>query len=231
MFHRTSIKKKMIIAIRNFKRNKMVNLTARSIKHFMPDLPIYCFTFYKELTDYNNQEPLLPFITEIKNKTKYVSNKNIHDHIDSRKTSGFANPDNGMYFCEGFNTIFNTFKNRSDKVVMLAEDHFTTKGIYLKELYENDWNVAFASAFNKDANANASILGIVPTKVAHLFPLPEINKMCVEEILTKYLVKKVKNKSRVYQLKCRNWIDYCGDGEYTNSSLIIETRLKEAGII
>lgn len=219
----------MIIAFRNFKRNKMVNLTATSIRHFMPEVRIYCFTFFKDKLD--EQEPLLPYITEYKIKTKYNSSKEIHDHIDPSKTSGFANPDNGLYFCEGYNTIFDRFKNHSEKVIMLAEDHYTTTGKFLKELNENDWDVAFASGFSEESNVNASIVGIVPSKVKHIFPLPETNKVPIETTLTKYLIKKVKNKSKVYQLKSRNWIDYCGDGKYTNSSEIIEKDLKEHGIL
>jgi len=219
----------MIIAFRNFKRNKMVNLTAKSIKHFMPEVRMYCFTFFKDKID--EQEALLPYITEYKIKTKYNSSKEIHDHVDPSKTSGFANPDNGLYFCEGYNAIFDRFKNHSEKVIMLAEDHYTTTGKFLKELNENDWDVAFASGFSEESNVNASIIGIVPPKVKHIFPLPETNKVPIETTLTKYLVKKIKNKNKVYQLKSRNWIDYCGDGKYTNSSEIIEKDLKEHGIL
>lgn len=208
----------------------MINLTTQSIRYFMPDIPIYCFTFYKDKLD-PTQPPLLPFITEYVIHSKYGSNKDVHDHVDPSQTSGFANKDNGLYFCEGFNAIFNKFKTRNEKVIMLAEDHYTTKGEWLKELNENDWDVAFASAFNPDSNANASILGINPAKVAHLFPLPETNKVPIETTLTKYLIKKVKTRSKLYQIKCRQWIDYKGDGQYTNSSEVIEADLKERGIL
>lgn len=208
----------------------MVNLTATSIKHFMPNIDIYCFTFFKDKID-ASQEKLLPYIKEIQLKTKYTSSKAIHDHVDPSQTSGFANPDNGLYFCEGYNAIFNRFKTYSEKIIMLAEDHYTTKGHYLKELDENDWDVAFASGFSPTSNVNASIIGIVPSKLTNIFPLPETNKVPIETTLTKALIGKIKKRKRVYQLKCRNWIDYCGDGQYTNSSEIIEKDLKAHGII
>jgi hypothetical protein len=222
----------MIVVFRNFRRNKMVNLSATSIKHFMPEIPIYCFTFYRNsMQEYNEQPKLLPFIIEITCNTKYVSKNNNHDDKDPRKTSGYANPDNGKYFLEGYNLIQNRFKNKDEKVLILAEDHFFTTGKVLKELNENAWNVAFASGYSREANANGSILGINPSKVNHLFPLNESAKGTVEYLLTNQLIKKVKTKSNVYQIDNRKWIDYCGDGKYTNSSEEIEEEMKKVGII
>jgi len=223
----------MIIAFRNFLRNKMVNLSALSIRHFIPDAEIYCFTFYKTSLeeDYSNQEKLLPFIKEVAFRTKYIGSRNIHDHIDPTKTSGYANQDNAKYFTEGYNLIQDRFKNKDTKLLILAEDHFFTTGAVLKELIENDWHVAYASAFTKEANANASILGINPARVNHLFPLVEKSSRVVEAEITEQLIRKIKNRSKVYQIKNRKWIDYCGDGLYTNSSEIIEQEMKKAGIL
>jgi hypothetical protein len=222
----------MIVVFRNFRRNKMVNLSATSVKHFMPDVPIFCFTFYKtSMDEYKEQPKLLPFIEEFTFKTKYVGKNDNHDDKDPRKTSGFANPDNGKYFTEGYNLIQSKFKNWDKKFVILAEDHFFTTGKVLKELDENDWHVAFASGYNKDANANGSIIGINPAKVDHLFPINETAKGTVEAVLTNHLIKRIKKKSNVYQIENRKWIDYCGDGKYTNSSEEIEEEMKKAGII
>jgi hypothetical protein len=222
----------MIVVFRNFLRNKMVNLSATSVKHFLPEAEIYCFTFYKNsVAEYDTQPTLLPFIKQLTFRTKYISKNQVQDHKDPSKTSGFANPDNGKYFSEGYNLIQNRFRTWDKKVLILAEDHFFTTGAVLKELIENDWIVAFASGYNSDGNANGSILGINPKRVDHLFPLDETARGTVEHILTHQLVKQIKKKSNVYQIKNRKWIDYCGDGLYTNSSEIIEEEMKKAGII
>lgn len=218
----------LIVAFRNFKRNKMVNLTATSVKHFLPNARIYCFTFYKDSTE--GQPPLHDYITEYTFKTKYISNKDVHDDKDPSKTSGYGHPDNAKFFTEGYNAIFEKFKHRDEPVIMLAEDHFFTTGAVLKELIENKWHIAYASGYSPKANVNGSILGIVPDKVKQYFPIPEEASGTVEHVLQKYLLDKVKSK-HAYSIKHRKWIDYCGDGKYTNSSEEIEEELKKANII
>lgn len=216
----------MIIVFRNFNRNKMVNLTARSIKHFMPDIEIHCLSLGSK-----EDEPLLPFIKEFKAKTQYISKNPVQDHIDSTKTSGYANPDNAKYFTEGFNLIQAKFKHHDKKVLVLAEDHFFTTGATLKELNENDWHIAYASGYNGDHHANGSILGFNPARVNHLFPLKENFAGTIEDSLGKQLISKIKKVSNLYLIKNRKWIDYCGDGIYTNSSKEMEEELRKAGII
>lgn len=224
----------MIIVFRNFKRNKMVNLSARSIKYFMPNIEIHCLSLYKEsYVEYEEQEKLLPFIKEFSAKTKYISKNPIQDHEDSTKTSGYANPDNAKYFSEGFNLIQQKFKHRDRKLLILAEDHFFTNGATLKELDENNWHVAYASGYAGDGlhQANGSILGLNPLRINHLFPLKENYNGTIEDSLGTQLISKVKTRSNLYLIKNRKWIDYCGDGIYTNSSAQMEEELRKAGII
>lgn len=210
----------------------MINLSALSVRHFLPDVPVHCFTLYKEnMTEYKDQPKLLPFITEHIHKTKYISNNPVQDHKDPTKTSGFANLDNGKYFAEGYNLIQDNFKNLDDKVLILAEDHFFTTGVTLKELVDNEWHIAFAPGYNNKQNANGSILGINPNKVKHLFPINEKLRIPVEQLLTENLVKRIKKVSSVYKIKNRKWVDYCGDGKYTNSSEEMEEEMKKVGII
>lgn len=222
----------MIVVFRNFFRNKMVNLSATSIRHFIPDIKIFCYSLYKHsISEYSNEEKLLPFITEFKAATKYLGKNEIQDHVDTTKTNGYANPDNAKYFSEGFNLIQDKFKHWDEKVLMLAEDHFFTTGKVLKELLENNWHVAYASGYAGEHHANGSILGINPSKVNHLFPLKENYKDTIENSLGDQLIRKIKNKSNLYCIKNRKWIDYCGDGIYTNSSIDIENELKKVNII
>lgn len=220
----------LTVVFKNFYRNRMTNLTARSVKHFLPNADIHCLSLYKETMDeYANQDPLLDFITQFTAKTKYVSGSNHHDGPGG--TSGCAHPDNGAFFCEGYNLIFEHFKHSSEKLLMLAEDHYFTTGAVLKELLENDWDAAFASGYEVGlGNANGSILGIVPSRVSHLFPIAETIRTNVEVLIGEEFLLKM-DPTRVYQIAHRRWTDYCGDGQYTNNSDVIEQDLRNVGII
>ena len=227
--------KPLKVVFKNFYRNKMVNLTATSVKYFLPNAEIYCYSLYKaSMDEYVEQEKLADYITEFTGPTKYISGKAVHDHVDASQTSGFANPLNGAFFMEGFNLIFEKFKDLDEPILMLAEDHYFTTGETLKEVVENDWDVCYAEW---DATppelvnrANGSILGIVPVKVAHLFPVPEVTTCAIEWLIPGYILQHI-SPDRRYRLTTRHAIDYCGDGMYTNSSEVIEQELKKAGII
>lgn len=219
------------VAFRNFFRNKMVNLSARSVKHFLPNAEIHCFTLFKEtMLEYKDQEKLLPYIVEHRLKTKYVNpNANaVQDHTDSTKTSGYANPDNGLFFAEGFNQIYDYFRGARDSVVILAEDHFFTTGKVLSELIENDYDVAIAPG-DHDHNANGALIAIKPARVADIFPIQEY-RVPIEALIYETIMTKIP-QDRLYRIKNRKWIDYCGDGIYTNSSEEMIGELQKAGII
>jgi hypothetical protein len=222
----------MIFAFRNFFRNKTVNLTARSIRHFIPDAEIYCVSFYKrDPSEYDSQEPLLDFITEFRQQTKYVNPiDKPTDHEDTTQTSGYANPDNAKYFAEGYNAIWKTFRYTDDKVVMLAEDHFFTTGATLRELEENEFVLAYAPWDHpSELDANGSILCMNLMHLDSLFPIPEEGHM-IEHRIWHSVVNNVREDRR-YKIKNRRRIDYHGDGMYTNSSVEIENELKKAGIL
>lgn len=208
-------------------RNKMVNLSAKSIWHFYPEAEIHCLTLYKtSRKEYSSQEPLDPRIKQFKEKTKYTSKNTVYDGPWGT-TSGYASPLNGLFFMEGYNFIQKKFSEYDGKLLILTEDHFFTSGKVLKELLENDWDAAYADAFSKTpADANAAILGINPFKLKGLFPLPEVQEM-VEPLLGKSLLLRV---PKLYRIKHRNWIDYCGDGIYTNSSDEMKSEMIKAGI-
>jgi hypothetical protein len=98
-------------------------------------------------------------------------------------------------------------------------------------LTTTDWDVAYADGDSPDCSkGNGSILGIVPTKVKHLFPMPEYTRTTIEWILGNFLLMRIP-PDRLHRLSTRNWIDYCGDGMYTNSSEDMIKMMKEAGII
>jgi len=222
----------MQIAFRNFFRNRTVNLTARSIKHFLPNASMMCVSFYKnDPAECDEQEKLLDFIEEFKVQTKYVNtNGKPTDHVDSTQTSGWAHPDNSKFFAEGYNEIWKILKGTPGKTLMLAEDHFFTTGATLKELEENDFSLAYAPWDHpSELDANGSILCMNLVDLDSLFPIPEQGHM-IEWRISESIVQKVR-QDRIYKIRNRRRINYFGDGMYTNSSDEIEKELKKANII
>lgn len=224
----------MIVAFKNFKRNRMVNLTATSIRHFLPDASIHCVTLYEHDWDaeYADQEPLHDYIEETLAATKYVSDNTVHDDVDDTKTSGYANANNGVFFVEGYNLIYSLFEDVDEPVLILGEDHFFTTGETLKELVESDYDVAYADwdSYDDYLRGNGSILCIVPSKVKHLFPMPEIPNVSIEWLLGGTLLKGTA-PDRLHRLSTRDALNYNGDGVYTNSSETMIKMMKEAGIL
>jgi hypothetical protein len=220
----------MIIVYKNFFRNKMVNLSARSIRHFLPYAPIYCLSLYKEnQSEYDEQEPLDDEISVIYRQTKIVFNNGKPlDHVDSAQTAGYGNMDNAKVFSEGINLVQDYFKDVNDKVLVLAEDHFFTTGAVINELIEHDFDFAYAG-WDHEHDVNGSIMCLRPKRLQHLFPIDE-NGTHVESHLRHHLKEKVPAE-RLYCIQNRTGPDYKGDGMYTNSSEDMIKMLTEAGIL
>lgn len=233
----------MIVAFRNFFRNKMVNLTATSVKHFVPDAEFHCFTYHKhDINEYDSQEPLHDWITQYNFKTKYIHSKtDVHDSRNVHGTSGAGHPDNGKFFAESFNEIYEKFKDSDDIILCLCEDHFFTTGATLKEVLNEDYGLCIgpvavdaASAVypDQDMEANACIMAFRPKQVAKWFPLPE-GPEAIEVLFARKLVKPLVKEGiiKLHKLTTRKWTDYCGDGLYTNSSEVIKEEMVKAGIL
>lgn len=218
----------MIIAFRNFFRNKMVNLSVKSIRHFLPDCRIIVCCLYKESPeDYNDQEPLDPSVEVLFFKTKYSTPTKPLDAADS-KTSGFQSGENALFFTEGYNCIFEVLKDCDEKVLMLAEDHFFTTGEVINELTSNDFDLAYAK-WDREEDANGSILGVRFSRLKNYFPMEE-KRTTIEKFLENTLVKNI-SPDRRYVIKNRVHSNYFNDGMYTNSSLDMINKLKECNII
>lgn len=223
----------LTVAMKNFRRNRMVNLTALSVRHFLPNAQIHCFTlFEKSMDEYADQDPLLDFIQHHTGPTQFVCGKTVYDHVDERLTNGYAHPENGVFFTEGYNLMHEYFKDQEEPLLMLAEDHFFTTGATLRELLETDWDVAYADGDSADASkANGSILALRPARVAHLFPMPcHFGLPAIEWVIGGHLLRFIP-PDRLHRLSTRNWIDYCGDGRYTNSSEVMAADMRKAGIL
>lgn len=206
------------VVIKNCNRNIDTNLTAKSVKYFLPNSEIYLFNIYKYEIDYNNLDiELYKEIVDI--KTKYILGH------------GFSSENNGLYYTEGFNLIFDYFKDYNDKLLILDENHFFTNGNTLKEIIENVFDIASPSWYGGDGDIkiyNASIICFNPQKVKNFFPLPEI-KMFIEDLLKKYLYSD--ENLNFYLIKNRKFTDYFGDGVYTNKHTEMYDMMKKNNII
>jgi len=211
----------------------------RSVRYFLPDAEFYCVSFFKNSKDeYDKEEPLDPCIKNTYLQTGYVINEDKPtDHPDDELTSGYANYNNGVVFAEGYNAIYNLFKDSEEKVLILAEDHLFTSGAVLKELVENDFDVALAPW---DCGYNGSILAFRPSKVHCAFPIdvknpqPHVEALLIGMFGNHTLTIKVEDGYRgvlkagakptpaypfeIYLMKNRYHLNYFGDGFYTNSS-------------
>ena len=203
----------------------------KSVRYFLPDAEFYCVSFFKKSKDeYDKEESLDPCIKNTYLQTEYVINENKPtDHSDDRLTSGFGNRNNGVVFAEGYNAIYNLFKDSEEKVLILAEDHLFTSGAVLKELVENDFDVALAPW---DYGYNGSILAFRPSKVHYAFPIDiKTSQPHVEALLLKVFgeptpARRVDRLPKhpgliapvTYLMKNRYYLNYFGDGFYTNSS-------------
>lgn len=206
----------------------MVNLTAQTVKHFIPSATFHCVSFFKKnSSEYDHQEPLLNYISNEFIQTAYVNPENKpHDHIDNKMTSGFENKDNVKYFTEGYNYFFRQFKDLDEKILILSEDHFFTSGKTLEEITTNEFDVAYGP-WDLEDDANGAILCLNFAKVGHLFPLPETGPS-IEQHLRLNLIQKA---SKPYKITTRKHINYHGDGVYTNSSETIKEEIQKAGIL
>jgi hypothetical protein len=220
----------MIVVFKNFFRNNMVNLSKRSVRHFLPDAKIYCISLFKHTEhEYDTQEPLDADITNIFKPTKWVlDNGKPHDHADDTQTSGWAYPDNAKLFSEGINLVYEEFKHTNEKVLMLAEDHFFTSGETLRLLLCNEYDFAFGT-WDTNTDVNGSIIGFRPQALSHLFPIDE-GSGSVEQHLENQLTLKI-DPTRRYRMPTRKHTNYGGDGIYTNSSAKMTRLLTNAGIL
>jgi hypothetical protein len=210
----------MIFCIKNFHKNINSSLTARSIKHF-GDHKVVLINVYKDIIDYTDLD------------------KNIFDKIYNFKAKydfgpGEGSPANGYYFTEGINHAFNCFKDTNEKIVVLDEDHFFTTGQTIKELEENEYDLAWAFWISpppeSDNTVSGAIISFKPKMVESLFPLPE-RMQYIEHLLKEEFLEKLPDNLSSYKIKNRHHGNYYGDGFFTNDYNDIFKALKNNNII
>ncbi len=211
----------------------------------MPDAKIVvCNLYNNSESEYNDHEKISGADDLFYLQTKYPKTNSlpldasIHDEKDRKGryiTSGFRNSNNPNFFTEGFNIGYEYFKDEKSKVLMLAEDHYFTNGKTLKELNDNEWDFAYAQLGLKPHWMNASIIGFIPSKYYNIFPLNVYahlyDSFYIERHLDNVLFSKLDKSFKKYIIQNRKDFDYKGDGQYTNSSDVIELDLKKVGII
>jgi hypothetical protein len=235
----------MIIYLRNYFRNKTLNLTVKSIRHFIPDADIRCLCFYdNHESEYNSLDKIENVNHIFYEKTQLKNNTDTNPETNNNEiTSGSPGKRNLQIFTEGYNSIFNKVRGVDEKVLLLAEDHFFTTGETLRILSQSNYDLAYAQfgtgiRENKNKKGsyypNASILSFVPNSIEHLFPLPMTVRNdndwggAIESHLRSCLIDKIENKLLI---RTRQHHNYHGDGVLTNNYKVIEKMLKESKIL
>lgn len=207
----------MTIVFKNFFRNDFVNLSAKSVRYFLPEVKIYCLSLFKnDISEYDSYAKI-NVDQEFFKKTKY-----------SNLGNGNNNSKNGLFFAEGFNYIFDIFQNIDDKILILAEDHFFTNGSTLKELINTDFDIAYAN-WHFYAPIQASIFCFNPQKTKHFFPIDE-RPDWVEYVFEDAFLKK-KTTEKFHLISTRDGANYMGDGKYTNDLEEIHNALRNVNIL
>jgi len=211
----------MIVCIKNYHKNRNSSLTARSVRHFLPNAKICLFNIYETLTRDGLDTEVFDEMFDFEAK-----------YSGKIWGTGAGSPSNGLYFTEGINHVFDKFSNTEEKVVILDEDHFFTTGQTLRELESTEYDLAWAYWFAPDPHPHdmsASVLSFRPQRVASVFPLPE-RVQFIETLLRCELHEKLMGQCLIHKISTRHHGDYFGDGIFTNDYQVIERHLENAGI-
>jgi len=216
----------MLIFFKNFKRTERTLLSIQSIRYWFPTIKIYCLNLYLNSSD------------------EYIAYSDLFKELDvvvfyDKKTYNFESDaggsiNNGFYFTEGLNKMFNLCNDDDDKVLMLDEDSFFTSGETLKFLIENEFDLAYGTwpspNPNKYEQINGSIICLKPRVMKNIFPIKECGEY-IENLLGRELYDKcIKMGLRVIKIPTRTYTDYGGDGIHTNDVEIIKKELIKVNI-
>jgi hypothetical protein len=211
----------MIFCIKNYHKNINSSLTAKSIKYFGKHHKVFLLNIFKDEPNLENID--YKYFDKIFNfKAKYDFGP------------GEGSPANGFYFTEGINHAYQCFKDTEEKIVVLDEDHFFTTGIQIKDLEENEYDLAWAYWMapppESETDVSGAIISFRPKKVKSLFPLPE-RMQFIEHLLKQEFLEKLPSSLISYKMKFRNHGNYYGDGMFTNDWRVIEKELAKVGIL
>ena len=199
----------MIVFYKNYNRLERTYLSIQSVRYLFPEIEIHCLLLYKnDINEYKKEH------------IKQLQECNVILHFDKKKydfgSSGAGSSINGYYFTEMLNKIHSLTKEKT-KVLMMDEDNFFTTGETLKFLINNEFDLAYGEWPHNIYSINASILCINCNKLQNIFPLPERQEF-IEDFLSKELIDKCKKNNYVLKkIPTRNYIDYGGDGIFTNN--------------
>ena len=190
----------MKIVYKNFNRYECLSYSLHSAKYFFAAEDIHCVDFYSEDSYDKKRYDKIPLDKSkiLTQKTKY--NKYVHNW-------------NAQVFSEGHNAIYELFKDYDGKILSVNEDQFFTTGDTIKDLKNNDFDLAWANWYwPSEFTINASVLCFKPSTCKPLFPLPE-NKEPVDELYYKHIVSTQKTHGlNLYRMIFRMGDEYFGDG-------------------
>ena len=235
-----------IVVFKNFNRYEHLNLSIKTVKQFVSEKNIYCFDFYQN--EYDDAKYNLIHLAKqniIAKKSKYVFNKSdkilnmsydveknwlTKKHYERTSThyepfdhtfcnlNDLPNSINTLFFSEGYNAVYDHFKDYNGKLLCMNEDQFFTTGKTIQDLKENDFDLAWANwNWPTNLSVNGSILCFNPSKCSSLFPLPEF-PVFVDSCYYEFIVARQKrHQLKLYKMKYRNGEDYGNDGIRTNN--------------
>lgn len=195
-----------IIVFRNCLRYECLELSIKTAKMFVPESSIFCVDMHVD--DYTqNMMNLIPLPPSqiFPRKTKYVARN--RNNVESWR------PGNCLFFSEGYNVIYDIFKDYDGKLFACNEDQFFTNGNTINELKQNEFDFAWANWCWPDENTvNGSIFCFNPSKCSALFPMPE-DHTYVDKRLYQHIVEtQHQHGLKLYKMLNRVGEDYKGDG-------------------
>jgi len=221
----------MIVFYKNYKRTERVLLCIQSVRHLFPEIEIRCLLLYDE------------DVSEYAQYFELFRKLNVELFFDKKTynfgPSGEQSPNNGYYFTEGINKIYNVVKNVDGKVFILDEDEFFTTGETIRFLLDTEFDLACAHwpapdpiTYTQKAtlDMNGAFIGINPIRLAKYFPLPEKFEF-IENLLGHELHDRCKEDGCiVVHIPTRTGKNYHGDGVHDNNIETIKTTLTDFNI-
>jgi hypothetical protein len=215
----------MIVFFKNFRRTDRTLLSIQSVRFLFPNIPIYCLNLFLD-----NEHEYDDYLSEFERlNVKVFSDKKKYNF----ESSAAGSRNNGFYFTEGINKMYELIKNEK-KVLMLDEDSFFTTGETIKFLIENEFDFAYGTwpspMPNKYEQINGSIICVNPSRLTKLFPIIEKQEY-IENLLGAELHNKcLESGFKTLLIPTREYINYGGDGKHTNDIEEIKKELLKAKI-
>lgn len=215
----------MIVFFKNFQRTERTLLSIQSVRHLFPDIKVRCLhLFLEEEAEYSSYlDKFQQLGVDV-----FFSKKTYNFESDG---AGIIN--NGYYFTEGINKMFNLCED-GEKVLMLDEDSFFTSGETIRFLLDETFDFAYGIWPSPHPNGheqiNGSIICVDIKSTRSIFPIIEQAEY-IENLLGRELWHKcILQGLKTIRIPTRDYTNYGGDGLHTNDIEVIKRELTIANI-